>query len=146
METTDGTFRVLSPRVNSKASGRMDDSLVSRTNYSPRELKAAIRCWYFLPDSHPIVIDIKRVYPWLGREWQDIFMIYSYGYSFQNIAHYWRQLRPDKRRSNRTDVGYMLVHKLIRRIVWLMSLAPVEAKPLLTPPFREPAVGRDKVK
>ncbi len=125
MADSSETFWVLCPSPTQSSGGALADS----APYTLREIRAAIRLWYQLPNNTSIKLDIKRVYPWLGREWQDLFQLYARGYHYHNIHLYHVKLlglpTPEGWAGRRQD-GFDLVLSLVKRISWLMGLSLVE--------------------
>lgn len=91
-------------------------------------IKQTIREWHYLPATNAVLLDIRAVYPWLGKEYQDLFDLYAAGYTLRELAAYWARIhrRAPYRTPKRT--GHLLVERLTKRIAWLLSLVVHEAE------------------
>lgn len=95
-----------------------------KSPYSFRELRKAVRLFYYLPSQSDVVLDLKASYDRLGREWKDVFNLYASGYTLEEIASYWFSLMGSegKERKDKKDSGNKIIVRLINRIHWLLSL------------------------
>jgi hypothetical protein len=97
-----------------------------RDTYSLSLIKQVIKNWYYLPATNSVLLDIRGVYPWLGKEWQDLFDLYAAGFKLRELAQYWERVHRRQPYRSRKRIGCLLVERLARRIAWLISLQATE--------------------
>ncbi len=134
MAEPDSSLWVLRARSTKSSGGALEDS----APYTLQEIRAAIRLWYRLPNNTSIKLDIKRVYPWLGREYQDVFQLYARGYTHEAIGRYWYNLNPHTkmreiyyRRASDCSVIPLLVKRIVRLLgfdLCEMSILPKKSR------------------
>lgn len=119
--------RDLPPPVAVEASGRVADP---DSRYPDDAIRIAIEEWHYLDPTLAILLDIEGVYPYLGKEWRDVFALLSEGYSTQEIGRYFRRFsgKPDTPKSL-ADYGHDVVARLVREIQKYLSSPTVGQDP-----------------
>lgn len=103
-----------------------DDEFV----YPEKVIRETIKHFYKLPPGDEVVLDLKRIYPYLGKEWQDVFLLYALGYPLRVIAHYWKVTHNRNGSDDpvaRKRAGNKVVAALLKRIKWLLVFRLVPA-------------------
>ncbi len=118
------SLSILAYREDNQATREVDSGFLLDGSYGPKELRTAILYWFSLPPHLPIILDVKRVVPWLGREWQDAFTLYALGFPLIAIARYWSGIHPGRHIRVHRDYGDRVIGRLVRRLMWLMTLHP----------------------
>ncbi len=118
------SLSILTHREGDPIAREVAGRLLLDGSYAPKELRTAILYWFSLPPHLPIILDVKRVVPWLGREWQDAFTLYALGFPLIAIARYWADVHAGRHIRIHRDYGDRVIARLVRRIMWLMTLHP----------------------
>ncbi len=95
--------------------------------YTRKEIREGIKIFYFLPAMNCLSLDLVRVFPWLGKEWQDVFWLYSNGYILTDIGTYWNnvQVKGGKQFSERNR-GNRIVNRLVDRIIFFINKQEID--------------------
>jgi hypothetical protein len=69
---------------------------------------------------------LSKIYEWLGKEYQDVFILISQGFTLAEIGRYWKGIHPDLKTKDDRSVGQNVVDRLISRVDWLSTLSTRE--------------------
>ena len=118
-------FKVLLKRSNT--------SIPTEDNvpYTPLQIKKVLRELYDLPETADIVLDIKRVIPWLSKFHQCVILMYAKTYPITSIQQYYAMYTggkiPEKEQDKRAQ-GYRVIDLVVREIMRLMTCDMITVK------------------
>jgi hypothetical protein len=110
-------------RVNLLLPRNVTGTTAYNREYSQKEVRLAVKNYHDLPKMSDIYLDLSGVYPFLSREWKDVFDLYSKGYQLDAIAAYWSNLFSGRARGR--NYGTKIVARLIDRLKFYLNAAVV---------------------